>query len=133
MFFGILPDLFSFGFFAAIRIFEGNFQMGPPPLDIIPDWVIFNYNLSHSFITVLVIIGAIAIRKKEMAFAMLGWPLHIMMDFPFHTRNYFPTQFLWPLTDFTIDGIPWSHPLVWFPNLAGIIILYIYRFKQKRD
>ncbi len=114
------------------RVFDGTFQMGPPPIDIIPDWVTFSYNLSHSFVPALVIIGTIAIRKSDLAFAMLGWPLHIMMDFPFHTKNYFPTQFLWPLTNFSIDGIPWSHPLVWFPNLAGIIILFIYRFKQKR-
>jgi len=128
-----LPDLFSFGLFGLFRVFEGSFQAGPPPVDIIPHWVIFNYNLSHSFVTALVIIAVMAIRKRRVAFAMLGWPLHIMMDFPFHTRNYFPTQFLWPLTGFSFDGIPWSHPLVWFPNLAGIIFLYYYRSKQKKE
>jgi len=108
IFFGIFPDLFSFGIFGVMRVLQGNFQLGPPPLEIIPDWIIFNYHFSHSFITVIIVIGWIAYRKKELAFAMLGWPLHIMMDFPFHTSNYFPTQFLWPITDYSISGISWS-------------------------
>jgi hypothetical protein len=131
VFFGILPDLFSFGLFGIFRLFEGNFQIGPPPLNIIPAWVTFNYNLSHSFIPALLFISLLATKRKDIAFAMLGWPLHIIMDLPFHSNEYFPTQFLWPLTDFTINGIPWSHPLIWFPNLAGIIILYFYRFRKR--
>ena len=133
LFFGMFPDLFSFGIFAVIRVFKGTFQMGPPPLDIIPGWVHFNYNISHSFIPALIVIGIIAWRKKDVAFAMLGWPLHIVMDFPFHIKEYFPTQFLWPVSDYSIDGIPWSDPIIWYPNWAGIILLIIFRFKQQRD
>ena len=40
-------------------------------------------------------------------------------------------QLYWPQliteADFSFDGIPWSNPEIWFPNIAGIIILFIYR------
>jgi len=62
-----------------------------------------------------------------LAFAMLGWPFHILLDFPFHTRAYFPSKIFWPLSDFTVDGISWGQPKVWLPNLAGLILLYVYR------
>ena len=61
---------------------------------------------------------------------MLGWPFHILLDFPFHSKEYFPTKLFWPLTDFTLDGIPWNQPVVWLPNLAGIAVLFYLRKKQ---
>ncbi|MGY8808730.1 MAG: hypothetical protein ACKVLG_02120, partial [Fidelibacterota bacterium] len=90
----------------------------------------FNYDLFHSFIVAFLFIGIVYFFKKSIAFAMLAWPFHILLDFPFHSKEYFPTKFLWPINDFSIDGIPWSNPEVWFPNLAGIILLYIYRYKK---
>ena len=61
---------------------------------------------------------------------MLAWPFHIVLDFPFHSQEYFPTKIIWPMSDFSFDGIPWSNPEVWFPNLAGLILLYIYRSSE---
>lgn len=63
---------------------------------------------------------------------MLAWPFHIMLDFPFHTKAYFATPIFWPLSDFTVDGIAWSHWYIWWPNVAGIVILFWYRRRQKK-
>ena len=131
IFFGAMPDLFSFGIFFVVQILRGNYSYnGPPKLEIIPNWVFFNYDLFHSFIVAFLFIGIVYFFKKSIAFAMLAWPFHILLDFPFHSKEYFPTKFLWPINDFSNDGIPWSNPEVWFPNLAGIILLYIYRYKK---
>ena len=136
IFFGAMPDLFSFGILIIVRLFSGNYTggnytyEGPPSLESIPNWVFFNYDLSHSFITAFLCIGIVYFFNRALIFPMLAWPFHILLDFPFHSKEYFPTKFLWPLTDFSIDGIPWSNPEVWFPNMAGIIILFIYRNKK---
>jgi hypothetical protein len=37
----------------------------------------------------------------------------------------------WPISDFKVDGIPWSHWYIWFPNVAGIMLLFYYRKKQR--
>ena len=136
IFFGAMPDLFSFGILIIVGLFSGNYisgnyaYEGPPSLESIPNWVFFNYDLSHSFITAFLCIGIVYFFNRALTFPMLAWPFHILLDFPFHSKEYFPTKFLWPLTDFSIDGIPWSNPEVWFPNMAGIIILFIYRNKK---
>ena len=136
IFFGAMPDLFSFGILIIVRIFSGHYfsgnytYSGPPSLENIPDWLFFNYNLSHSFTIAFLFIGIVYFFNKSLAFPMLAWPFHILLDFPFHSEENFPTKFLWPLTYFSFDGIPWSNPEIWFPNVAGIIILFIYRNRK---
>jgi hypothetical protein len=131
-FFGAFPDLVSFGILFIKRIVTGEFHFGAPPLDTIPQWVFISYNYSHSFIIAFLFLGIVSIFRKNWAFAMLGWPFHILLDFPFHTKAYFPTKLFWPLSNITFDGISWTHPAVWFPNLAGIIILFFWRWRLKR-
>jgi len=63
---------------------------------------------------------------------MLAWPAHILLDFPFHTADFFPTPILWPLIEVKFDGISWGTPYVWFSNIAGLIVLYIFRFRNRK-
>ena len=135
LFFGAMPDLFSFGILIIIRIFSGNFQLGggPPTMEAIPWWVFINYDISHSFVSAFLCIWIVNRYRKDIAFAMWAWPFHILLDFPFHSKAFFPTKLLYPFTDFSFDGIPWSRPEIWFPNLAGILILFIYRRYEKKN
>ena len=130
LFFGAMPDLVSFGALIIINIISGNipqFGGGPPPLDALPNWVFLSYDISHSYVTAFSTIAVVYYFKKKIAFAMLGWPFHILLDFPFHSKEYFPTKLFYPLTDFYFDGIPWSNPFIWFPNIIGIAILFYWR------
>ena len=132
LFFGALPDLFSFGLYFIISLLFSphNINFGKPKLNEIPDYVFYLYDITHSLIIALIFIVLVYFFiKKDIAFAMLAWPLHIMLDFPFHTADFFPTPILWPIFDIRFDGISWSKPYVWFSNITGIIILYIYRYK----
>ncbi|MBT5782016.1 MAG: hypothetical protein HOI03_02495 [Candidatus Marinimicrobia bacterium] len=132
IFFGAMPDLSSFGLLFFVNLFNQNGQrFGPPKLETIPSWLFFNYDLTHSFISAFICISIVYYFNKSIAFAMLAWPFHILLDFPFHSKAYFPTKLFFPLSTFSFDGIPWSNPEVWFPNIAGIIILFIYRIKNR--
>ena len=127
LFFGAMPDLSSFGLLFIIQIINGIYIPGPPKLETLPDWLFFNYDISHSFITSFACIIFVNFFNKQIAFTMLAWPFHILLDFPFHSKAYFPTKLFYPVSSFSFDGIPWSNPEIWFPNIAGIIILFIYR------
>ena len=131
--FGTMPDLCSFGILGVMQIITKEFSPGPPKIETIPDWIIFNYDITHSFVTAFICIYIVSRYNQDIAFARLAWPFHILLDFPFHSKEYFPTKLLYPLTNFSFDGIPWSNPEVWFPNISGIIILFIYRFKTKKN
>ncbi|MFD0912153.1 hypothetical protein [Methylophilus luteus] len=129
---GAMPDLISFGALMLTRVIDGTYRWGKPALASLPDWIYPAYTVGHSFVIAFAVIGLVAIWRKDIAFAMLGWPFHITLDFPFHSLEYFPTPMLWPLSDYKIDGIPWSNWYIWLPNVAGIILLLAYRQRQKR-
>ena len=134
IFFGAMPDLLSFGLLIILEVFTGNHAYdGPPSLESIPPWLFFNYDFLHSFVTAFLVIGIVYYFNKSLAFPMLAWPFHILLDFPFHSKEYFSTKLIWPISDFSFDGIPWSNPEIWFPNLAGIILLFWYRKKYCRN
>jgi membrane-bound metal-dependent hydrolase YbcI (DUF457 family) len=129
-FFGACPDLFSLGILLIIRIVKKTYAPGPPPLDIIPGWIFLLYNITHSFVIAFIIIGLVWFWKKDVAFSMLAWVFHICLDFPFHTKYYFPTKLFWPLSDFFIDGVRWGNPWVWYPNLGGIVIVFFLKLRK---
>ena len=135
LFFGALPDLFSFGIYFLHNLIynSSTFKLGKPQIHEIPNWVFSAYDLTHSMIVALILIIIVYITiNKNFAFAMLAWPLHIMLDFPFHTADFFPTPILWPIIDVKFNGISWSTPYIWFSNITGIIIIYIYRYKTRK-
>ena len=130
--FGAMPDLISFGAFMLINVVQGTYQAGPPPIASIPNWLILNYAFGHSFVVCMPIIAIVAIWRKPIAFAMLAWPFHILLDFPFHSFEYFPTPLFWPISNFKVDGIPWSNWTIWLPNVVGLVFLFYYKGRQKR-
>ena len=134
LFFGALPDLFSFGIYFFLNLFFSisDFKFGKPELNELPKYVFHLYDVTHSMVIALIFILIVYFFvNKNFAFAMLGWPLHIMLDFPFHTADFFPTPILWPIFDVQFNGISWSTPYIWFSNIAGILILYTWRYQSK--
>jgi hypothetical protein len=131
LFFGAMPDLISFGLYLFLQIMHGTWHPGPPPIETLPNWLIINYSIGHSFVICLPLTGLVALWRKPIAFAMLAWPFHIVLDFPFHSFKYFPTPIFWPISDFKIDGISWAHWYIWLPNVAGLVLLFYFRRRQK--
>lgn len=129
---GALPDLLPFSGVALYQLATGTFVFGAPPLETIPAYAFYVYNFTHSFLIAGICVSAVYTYKKALAFAMLAWPFHILLDFPFHAHSYFPTRLFWPISNFSIDGIPWNEPWIWFPNLAGIIIVLLYRLLRRK-
>ena len=130
--FGCFPDLISFGLLIFINIISGqDFKSGPPDISILPNWLFISYNFGHSLVISSLSCYLMSFYNKKVAYAMLAWPLHVILDFPFHSIEYFPTPILYPLHDYKFDGIPWSNPYIWFSNIAGIILLYVWRYKNK--
>jgi hypothetical protein len=130
--FGIAPDILAFGVFFLVGL-AGSRQIGRPSIETIPSYVFSIYNFSHSlvifgiFFTLLWLGG-----KKHLAKLSLAWPLHILVDMPTHDAAFFPTPFLWPISDFHIDGISWARPIIFIPNLIIIFGLYMYWYLNKK-
>lgn len=135
-FFGIAPDLFSFGILFALSILSissgPDFHSGPPDPSSIPSYVHSLYNVTHSLVTVAIVFGIVWFIRKKPMIEMLGWPLHILVDIPTHSSAFFPTPFLWPLSDFHVDGTSWGQPIIFIPNVIFIIMLYTWFYVKKK-
>lgn len=136
--FGIGPDLFAFGpFFFLVFLGLANWPVVnfEPPYHnpTIPQYVNTFYQFSHSFIIYALFFALFwYLGKKDFAKLTLGWPLHILVDIPTHTTGFFPTPFLWPISHFNVNGVPWSSPFIFVTNVIVLVLLYmLWYFKGK--
>lgn len=135
-FFGVAPDVFSFGIFSVgvwLGLAEGpDWGKGLPDSSIIPVYVHILYNWTHSLLIFIFVYAVVWLVLRRPYYLLLPWGLHIVMDIFTHGSQFFPTPFLWPITKRTIEGIPWSEPIIFFPNLILLALLYIWFFIVRR-
>lgn len=132
--FGVAPDMLSFGIFFAQRIYSRGFDFlsGPPPVSIIPPYVSSMYNITHSLIIFATTFFLVWIIRKKIFLPMFAWGFHVFLDIFTHSTQFFPTPFLWPISNYAFNGIPWGHPVIWFPNAGLLIVFYALFWRKKR-
>lgn len=134
--FGIMPDFVAFApYFIGtwLGLVTGpsiprvpGIPHEPPDPALIPRFVYQIYNVSHSIIVFAVAFGLLWILFRRPFWEMGAWGLHILFDIPFHTSRFFPTPFLWPISDLKISGISWAEPVVFFPNVILLATIYLW-------
>ena len=90
------------------------------------------YNITHSLIVFVAVFGIVWVVRRRVYWPLAAWGLHILVDIPTHAYAFFPTPFLWPVSDFKIDGMPWSSPYIFIPNVVLLGVLYAWFFIQRR-
>ncbi|MBI2660222.1 hypothetical protein HYX07_03610 [Candidatus Woesearchaeota archaeon] len=123
--FGLLPDFLSFGIVFVINFFNGNFHRGPPPTNSVPEWLFAAYNMTHSFVIFLAVLLLIYLFTKRWFLPLTAWGIHIIVDIPTHSFRYFPTPFLWPISDYKFDGISWGTPWFMIVNYSALMLVFI--------
>lgn len=136
-FFGIMPDLFSFGILfvlTALSLVSGpDFGNGRPDAAHVPAYISTLYNITHSLIIAGVVIAVVRFIRGSFMLELFAWPLHILVDIPTHSSTFFPTPFLWPVSDFTINGMSWGQPIIFYPDIAVLVLLYIWWYVRRRS
>lgn len=144
--FGMFPDIFSFVipffiFFIIIILKTGfNFanlfaSIQSPPYSNIIEML---YNISHSLIIFSFAFLLVWLIFRKPIWILFGWLLHILIDIPTHLFGYFPTPFLWPISNFKVNGlIYWREPLFMVVDVVLLAIVwsaifYLERGKKKR-
>lgn len=136
-FIGVAPDLLSFGILTGVTFLgfsdhpDWSSGQHPDPSQI-PLYVHHLYDVTHSLVIFSVVFGLVWLLRKKPLYLLAPWALHILVDIPTHSNRFFPTPFLWPISDFTVNGIPWSSPFIFFPNVLLLIILYVTFFMIKK-
>ena len=131
---GLAPDLFSFGILWVAAVLglseKPDFSHGTPPESSIPLYVHHLYNVSHSFIVFLLAFLLIWFMLKRPLWELSAWELHVLVDIPTHSFVFFPTPFLWPLSDWKFNGWQWMAPTILVPNYAVLFLLYAWFLAQ---
>ena len=124
MFFGVLPDLFSWTIYLFYKIIKRE-KFGKPNISSIPKWVHVLYGITHS-VFVFGIVGLILFLVLGFVPVYLwAWLIHILIDIPTHSRDFLPTPFLWPLSDWKFPGFSWGQKWFMVVNYAAIIIVFL--------
>ena len=156
IFWGVAPDVFSFGVFVVANFFiTGSIwpaysraraaqQLGgfghwitaapsvPNPAQL-PDYLFTLYNISHSFVIFLAVFLLVWLFRRRPYWLMAGWGLHVLIDIFSHSEKFFPTPVFWPISSYHIPGgISWGTPAFMVVNYLAIIAAYLYLSRSKR-
>ena len=88
------------------------------------------YPAGHSPIVFLMVFDITSLLARRSVFEMLGWLLHILIDIPTHSFSYYATRFLWPISDYRIDGIAWWTPWFWAATYAALGVVYFWLWRK---
>ena len=123
--FGLLPDFLSFGIIFVINLVNGNFNRGPPAISSLPEWLFAAYNLTHSIVMFIAVFFLIYLITKHWFWPLTAWAVHIIIDIPTHSTRFFPTPFLWPVSDYVFNGISWATPWFMAVNYSALLIVFL--------
>ena len=134
--FGLMPDLLSFGVLIIVMLISGqtpDWSNGAPESISIPVYARTLYNWTHSLLVFIWVFSIVWIYFRKPVLELTAWGLHVLMDIFTHTDRFFPTPFLWPLSDSTVSFIPWSDPRIFVTNvfLLSVLYLWFYLVRQR--
>jgi hypothetical protein len=137
--FSVLPDILTEGLFYALYLMNvggmPGWEHGHPNISDYPAFAQNLYNVTHSLIVFALVFALLWVVACRPLWVVAAWGLHILIDIPTHALALFPTPFLWPISDFKVDGIGWDHPAVLIADIVLLLIAYtlwLYpRFRRK--
>lgn len=88
------------------------------------------YPAGHSLIVLVAVFVIATILARRIVFELLGWLLHILIDIPTHSLSYYATRFLWPISDYRIDGIAWWTPWFWAATYAALGVVWFTLWRR---
>ncbi|MBN2567320.1 hypothetical protein JXB02_04520 [Candidatus Woesearchaeota archaeon] len=121
--FGVLPDLASWGVTMVYGIAK-RIPLGKPDLARVPRWSHVLYGLTHSVFVWAVVFVLLWAFSGRIPYYTLAWLLHLAIDIPTHSRDFLPTPFLWPLSDWAFPGISWGQKWFMGLNWGALTIAY---------
>jgi hypothetical protein len=136
---GMAPDFFSFGLVFANGLLHHGLEFlhglgHPPDPALIPAYAYSLYNATHSLVVFAAVFVLVWIARRKPLMEMSAWGLHITLDIFTHNDAFFPTPFLWPISDARFNGVPWGDPVIYFPNVLLLAVLYAwFFFKRKKS
>ena len=131
-FFGVAPDFFAFTIPFVVGIFKMTFNgdsaytfFGHHGLVGGFNLASFLYQYSHSLVVWAFVFCAVWFFYKRPRWELLGWALHILIDIPSHSLSFYPTPFLFPISEYRFPyGLQWSNMWYMIINYSALLIVW---------
>jgi membrane-bound metal-dependent hydrolase YbcI (DUF457 family) len=92
------------------------------------------YNIGHSIIIFFIVFFLVWLIFRKPKWILGAWFIHILLDIPSHSYQFYPTPFLWPISNWKLDGIVWSNKWFMLVNYSLLLILYSWMLiKEKKS
>lgn len=131
-FWAVFPDVFAFGPLIAAALWL-RFTQGPAGLAAHGGHLHLGfplYAMAHSVVVFAAVYGVCCLVARRPIVSMTGWLLHILIDIPTHSYSYYATRFLWPLSDFAFNGVPWWRAWLWWSTYACLSVAYVILWRK---
>lgn len=131
-FWGVFPDLFAFSIPFALVMYQLVFK-GLDWSNIADHHGLAGgfdisstlYQYSHSLVIWGMVFILVWIWNKRPRYELLGWAFHILIDIPSHSIGFYPTPFLFPLSDYRYPyGISWSNQWYMIVNYTALMLIW---------
>ncbi len=147
-FWGVFPDLFAFAIpfvYIFSGLLSGSLHLSdiPRPHQVEPPtagtYRVIRlaqqlYNISHSAVIFAAVFLLAWLILRRPVWELCGWILHILIDIPTHSYQFYPTPVFWPLSSWKFtDGFSWSVPWFMIANYSAIVVVYYILFFRKRS
>src|SRR3989344_34314 len=104
----------------------------PPDPSQIPMYVHYLYNFTHSLVIFAAVFLILWLFRKSPYWLLGGGGLHILVDIFSHIDRFFPTHFLFPLSNFHISTVSWAEPVFMTVNYGVLVAVYLWLYYFKR-
>ena len=133
---GVAPDLLAFAPMTIKNLVTGRMRgwMKADKTDSrnvtkwIPRWVYRVYDITHSIPVWLACFALWWWLAGKVPWPAFAWLIHIIVDIPTHTKKFFPTPFLWPISSFTVDGFSWAERWFMRLNYGSLALAYLLTY-----
>jgi hypothetical protein len=141
--FGLMPDLvalvpvsvWAIGSHSAADAVRAYIFAQPGTEPVMAPWAhLLEHNIHCSAHSVLVL-GLITLlsfwKFRWLLVPLIGWWLHVALDIPTHSREYYAVTVFYPISNWSFDGLAWTHPGVLVANYLALAVAYAWLFAMR--
>ena len=88
--------------------------------------------LFHSIVVLSLLTLLVSRIRPGWTWILAGWWLHVVLDIPTHSSEYYGVPILYPFSEWSFDGVAWTTPWVLATNAAALAATYASLYATRR-
>ena len=141
---GLMPDLvalvpvsvWAIGSESAMDAIRAYIFAQPGTEPVMAPWAHLLEHHIHCSAHSVLVLGLMTLvgfwRVRWLVVPLAGWWLHVALDVPTHSSEYYAVTIFYPFSGWSFDGIAWTHPWVLGGNYLGLAAAYAWLFATRR-